>query len=488
MDFSEVKKAARRVTLQVFAEQGIAKRLKVTSEWHKSCRRTLTPVWRAKRATGGLAMERGMFLGIFAGKALSRLRGKLIFPALLFAGLTYVLVGCSTPSSSSPTLVPHLYMGGTIGNPDPSSPGYWKDDGTFTKIGAVAGSFSSGVTISGSDYYTVGGDQSVNPVYWKNGTPTALTMPSGKTLAYTNGIGVSGSNVYVNGVVNPGNLPVLWTNGAPTYLSLGGAATADNNGMVVSGGNVYVLGNTHTPNNPVYWDAAGALHVLPQGTGNSNGWTNGITGTPSSIAVSGSDVYIAGTTYDGSGNGLPIVWKNGTILWTGASSATSYAIVAMAVSGSDVYATGAVDNGPTNPSTPVYWKNGGTAIPLSVAGLVSTKVTAQQIAVSGNNIYIVGKPVFQNATDPLTPLLWVNGAAPTFLTWPNADPNAQVQGVEAEGNDIWIAATTGTTNGSGQINFSLAVHPVAWKNGSVTTLSMGGETQGGIGNMIVVLQ
>jgi hypothetical protein len=370
--------------------------------------------------------------------------------------------------------------------------GYWKDGTTFTNIGAVAGSFSGGLTISGSDFYSVGGDQSGNPVYWKNSTPTLLTMPSGKTFAYSNGIGVVGSTVYVDGVVNPGNVPVLWTNGAPTYIALGGAASAFVNGMVVAGGHVYVLGGTNTPGQPVYWDETAALHVLPEGTGNGGGWTNGIQSTPSSMAVVGTDVYMAGTTYTsgGSGNGLPIVWKNGSILWTGVSSPTNYAVQGMAVSGSDVYVVGVVDDGPTNPSAPVYWKNGGAAIPLSMAGLSATQVTAQWIAVAGSNIYVVGKPVdFLNGfVDPLTPLLWVNGAAPTFLTWPNADPNAQVEGIVAVGSDIWISAVSGTTNGSGQIDFNLATHPVAWKNGSTTTLAMNGETRGGIGNMLVILQ
>src|SRR5437867_4267691 len=73
------------------------------------------------------------------------------------------------------------------------------------------------------------------------------------------------------------------------------------------------------------------------------------------------DVYVAGTVYNGTSvnglpNGIPTYWKNGQPIpltdgtkWAGASS--------IAVVGSDIYVAGVESNGPFK-QIAKYWKNG----------------------------------------------------------------------------------------------------------------------------------
>jgi hypothetical protein len=130
--------------------------------------------------------------------------------------------------------------------------------------------------------------------------------------------------------------------------------------FTVSGQDVYVLGytgthsssNVYIMNDHNYWYSKnGVKTTIPKSDLDSVSVSN--------IAVSGSDVYIAGKYYITINNwyvGKACYWKNG--VRTDLDDSDHYPVGDMVAAGSDVYITG-------YSSSPCYWKNG-TRIDLPI--------------------------------------------------------------------------------------------------------------------------
>ncbi len=108
-----------------------------------------------------------------------------------------------------------------------------------------------------------------------------------------------------------------------------------------------------------------------------------------SVAISGSDVYVAGTEYAGTaGLRIAMVWKNGvpTPLTDGSKDARALSVT---ISGRDVYVAGAEFGGTAPPlHLAIVWKNGvPAALPLTD---VADDASAESVAVSGDDIYVAG--------------------------------------------------------------------------------------------------
>jgi hypothetical protein len=136
---------------------------------------------------------------------------------------------------------------------------------------------------------------------------------------------------------------------------------------------------------PCYW-LNGARHEIP---------VPGTFGYANAIAVSGSDVYIAGNSC-GEEDYMPGYWFNSTWHELPVPGIFGYAN-AIAVSGSDVYITGYI-MGCESDATPCYWLNGAWH-DLPFPG---TSGFANAIAVSGSGVYIAG-------SDGSGPCYWLNG-------------------------------------------------------------------------------
>ncbi|MHC6203771.1 hypothetical protein ACYULU_11320 [Breznakiellaceae bacterium SP9] len=367
------------------------------------------------------------------------MKNKLFFMAMSVCLLAFGLVLASCDNGTGT---------GTIDNNNPSGPtGY-------------TGGCVTDMAVSGADVYFAGyvsNGSADKPVYWKNGTLTALSFPLGRTQGRVTDMAVSGADVYfVGNTANIGGTypqSVYWKNGTPTALpSLGGIKA-----IVVSGADVYTIGSSGPPE-LTYWKngTSTSLYFTGLNGGQTQGYVN-------AMAVSGADVYVAGyaTTAIDFINPEPRYWKNGTCITLPPPTGYTKAFVdAIEVSGADVYFAGYVSNGSAN--KPVYWKNeiNPTFLPLP-AGYTGAYVSA--IAVSGADVYFAGSVgVGSVLTGPTTvvstnkPVYWKNG---TLITLPLAGyTGAYVSAIAVSGADVYVAGT------------SYEGSPIYWKNGTLTTL------------------
>jgi hypothetical protein len=166
------------------------------------------------------------------------------------------------------------------------------------------------------------------------------------------------------------------------------------------------------------------------------------------LAASGSDVY-AGGIRTGTGTILyeAIVWKNGEVLWSLASSSLTEGVKSLAASGPDVYAGGAEipeykGERPGSYAATVWWN--GKALWRLGRGY-GGGVTS--LAVSGPDVYAVPKGLGNSA-------VWKNGTALWRLA-DNDDYGVDVRAIAASGGDVYAGGTEkkGTD--------------VVWKNGEV---------------------
>ena len=299
------------------------------------------------------------------------------------------------------------------------------------------GAMATSIAVSGADVYVIGYQESCGSFrcgdfgrFWKNGISESLDLPT-----YPTSITVSNKNIYIAG----SSMYLTGTGGNAAYLKNevkielpSGSAGSISTAIAVSGNDVYVAGIGITGNiynGPQkylakYWKNTNAIN-LTDGTNGAQVW---------SIAVSGNDAYVAGMEWNGksyqdaSGNtykkSVAKYWKNSipVILTDGTVDAITKSI---AVSGTDVYVVGTEWNGKSyqaasgytyKKSIAKYWKNGQ---PVNLTD-GTEDAEAKSIAVSGTDVYVAGT-VNGYAT------YWKNGVA------------VKLSNVESDANSIFLA-------------------------------------------------
>jgi hypothetical protein len=254
---------------------------------------------------------------------------------------------------------------------------------------------ATGIYVSNGNVYVSGYEfnGSYNEAkYWKNGEAVNLTNVNHDSIATS--VFINGQDVYLAGYESNGTQyeAKIWKNGVATIQS-SNSKDAKANSVFVSGTDVYACGYTT--------DIGTNLTVATM-------WINGFETTLSnannsayatSITVINSDVYVLGYENNGS-KFVTKLWKNGaslTDLSDGNSDTYSNGIFA---SGSDLYS---LSNSSGNLS---IWKN--NTLQSTITGQVSQTLNDRSIAVSGNDVYVVGKKtsgIISTAT------LWKNGIA-----------------------------------------------------------------------------
>lgn len=248
---------------------------------------------------------------------------------------------------------------------------YWKNGVAYSlSVTGTGGTFdaANSIFISGTDVYAAGLERAANgndvAKYWKNGTPINLT--DGSKDANAQSIFVAGNDVYVAGsedksVASSKGVAKYWKNGVAVSLT-DGATDANAAAILVVGTDVYVAGTVNDStgySKAVYWKN-GNMVSLSSGSQNSAGY---------SIFANGSDVYVGGK------NGNAAIqsgyWKNSLAGFAGLAPAATYPggeelLGGIAVNGTDVYAAGSYFDGSTRRA--VVWQKGVVST-LSTLGL-----------------------------------------------------------------------------------------------------------------------
>jgi hypothetical protein len=190
----------------------------------------------------------------------------------------------------------------------------------------------------------------------------------------------------------------------------------------------------------------------------------------SSIAVVGSDVYVAGDDKYWK-NGRPVTLSDGS-KWASANS--------IAVSGNDVYVAGAIhDIAGGNNGHAVYWKNGNlTYLPENTRPIQSTdnypisstESRANSIFISGSDIYIAGEETITKLISPYPSPGYIYGIS--ALYWKNSNAVYLIQGSYYnsyfdEAYSIFVAGQDVYACGALESRY--------WKNGN--SVSLGGTAK-----------
>ena len=241
--------------------------------------------------------------------------------------------------------------------------------------------------------------------------------------------------------LNPGT-PTATT----TVLSIpSGMTNTQANAMAVSGSDVYVAGYGwgSTDRSAVYWSNNGAATILPSSMTFSQ--ANG-------IAVSSGNVYVAGGTWNSNGDGSAVLWVNGTAttlspLPCGGGSVI-YGANGVAVSGGNVYVAGYSECGSIEAA--VYWLNNGAAIALPYPkGDVNNYADALGILASGSDVYVAGGSLMSALQfgSENNAAYWINGM-PITLYLPSDSANSpanpasgQASGIALSGSDVYVVGT-----------------------------------------------
>jgi len=275
-------------------------------------------------------------------------------------------------------------------------------------------------------------------------TKNELTVDPNKYDVYVAGHEASGQEYSAYYGTDYRNVAKLWNNGVGQNLT-DGTRDARATSVFVSGNDVYVVGYEASGQEYIDNDCVGTQYRYV-----ATVWKNGVAqkltdGTNThtyahSVYVSGSDVYVAGST----GN-CAILWKNGvadtlfSAFW-GASANSVF------VSDDDVYVAGhserfsSISAGTTIGSAKLF-KNG---IEQNLEGRSGN---ANSVFVFGSDVYLAGTHTYYAA-----PIFWEKGVG-EYL-----DDGYGANSVFVSGNDVFVAGS-----GIGKA--------VLWKNGIAQNLT-----------------
>lgn len=215
----------------------------------------------------------------------------------------------STSQTSKITIVnSDIYIAGNIWNGSRFTPGYWKNSIFNPLTDGSVESTCSDIFVDGDDVYVSGikhDGTKWRATYWKNGV--AIPLPTDE-FDYSEATSITAANGHVYVGAYAGDYPdtffPLYWKDAQENLLTGSAAAND---IQVNGSDVRIVTSHWWGTNPLpvtYWKNSDFLNLT---TGTQHGGAN-------TIALDGSDIYVAGFEVESSNNFNPVakVWKNGT--------------------------------------------------------------------------------------------------------------------------------------------------------------------------------
>jgi hypothetical protein len=362
----------------------------------------------------------------------------------------------STPGTATLTVVPLPTISSFVASPLTVKPGQGS-----TLSWSVSGAAS--LSIDQAVGAVTGSSIVVTPTISTTYTLTATNSTGTSTNASVEvSVTATGQSVYVGGFFE--TVPEItgyWLNGNWVNLSLPSGSNYGSFGsLVLSGSDIYAAGGTSNGSNniPGYW-LNGTWVGLPLPSGLSSG-------IASSLVVSENNVYVAGFGQNGS-NILPGYWFNG--VWVGlplpsGSSSIGETNLSLVVSGDNVYVAGspAMNSG----CIPGYWLNG-TWIDLPLPS-GSSSGHANVLVLSGSDVYVAGSA---NSLG-----YWLNGTW-IDLPLPSGSSGGAVTGLVVSGNNVYVA---------GSIVMNSEYIPGYWLNGTWIDLPLPSGSSGGAATALVV--
>ncbi len=278
------------------------------------------------------------------------------------------LAGCSMPDGKTPVAT------------------YLKNGVATLLANTQSESEIASLVVVGNDIYAAG-THNGQAVYWKNGTEIQLSNISGKRIfgrAYDMAVDSRNGDVYVVGyeriydrddMYSPfRDWARCWKNGKQVLLTAIERSYATSVAIDYKTGDVYVAGKDDAYTK--YWKNGAPVKII----------NDPLPVVPASIHIANNDFYIPGIYYEPAGNSSSVYYRvaywcgaKGTVFLTDRSQNEARS-TAIAVSGSNVYVAG-WENGFAK-----YWKNG---VPT-----VLTKLTdyprPYKIAADGDDVYVAG--------------------------------------------------------------------------------------------------
>jgi hypothetical protein len=249
---------------------------------------------------------------------------------------------------------------------------YWKDGDEVPLTDAVTDAFATGIAVSGGNVFVAGKEDNTSEKgiakYWKNSIPVPLT--DGKYNAIVSGITIEGNNVYTVGSERNDkgdNVAKYWKNNTPVILT---DKPGYNSASAISvvGSNIYTA--VYNDGYPAYFE-----NTTPQILSTS------FSGSANAISVRNNDIYTAGDLAN-----YATYWKNKTSVSLTDKSESYSSADAIFLYGNDVYTAGQFRKIAGGTYLAVCWKNN-KQIALTDG---SKSAAATGIAVSNNNVYVVG--------------------------------------------------------------------------------------------------
>ena len=297
-----------------------------------------------------------------------------------------------------------IYILGGQENGFPVVPTYWKNGSPVVFLDSLL--YPESIVVSGTNIYIGGWDQGGITVYYKNSVRNVFDDPISENTSL--GLKVSGEDVYMTGVRDSAGTASYWKNNLPVEVdwALGADSQVQSSGpaiasaFAVSGDDIYFAGQVvdTIANNGIYVPMAaywknGKINLLDRAA---------VYTQPTGMALWGSNVYICANKMnnlnaDGSftmgGSDTAMYWANGVSVILGAGYANS-----IFVSNGDVYVSGTTIDG-----SAVYWKNGNQVI-------LAPNANTKGIVVIDNDIYVAGNLGYRYG------VYWKNGVVDTLCT------------------------------------------------------------------------
>jgi IPT/TIG domain len=288
------------------------------------------------------------------------------------------------------------------------------------------------IYIAGQEYNPAGNGQAYAKV-WINSVGINLPLDGTKSTS-GNAIAIGDGAIYVAG---GSDVAKYWIDGVAVNIG-NNTFKSSINGIAISGSNVYVAGyeyNASGTHIAKLWKDGNAVN-LSDGTKSAHA---------NAIVVVGGNVYVAG--YDGK---FAKVWKNGTVLSTLTDGVNNAEATAITVVGTEVFVAGRDGN------VSKYWRNG-NAVALTDGKVVSR---TSAIAVSNGDVYVAGYE--DNYLAYGVAKYWKNGVA---VDLGQRDTGSGTSSIAVLGSDVYVTGHEYLFSGSKTL---VAKY---WKNGKAKNLS-----------------